>query len=802
MEENENTISQDDSGFLRAGRLIAYSNKVDKPLNTIGYSDYSGWIDDNNLRFGVSSRDEMRTLKADIINGEYPVDEVRDIYERMFGDDPGGKSIAQKTGNYSEFTDAKGEYGVFEDDYEYETVNEDETDDDEDEVGSEDEDETQAVDKDFSLDVYRVLPESGEEGDDFEGNMLGFAVDFPNSDVYVEWNNKIFPDPLDDGHVSIYSSLDDLTTATGNETELVETISQPDTVEKGRVYVNSPEKVPDGYSVEEGPRGGYYYEIDEDVDISDAFSDLSYNPEDIETQILDTEIDTIEFLEDLNSKVGPRIVQTLANQVGPNLQITGDVLLDAVSTLGLSEEYGREIMDEIVKQSIEGYPSLPPEDAAPEAKEFVQRVAEEGHDDNEALLYQLLGSGTPEWKMSKEDAGYKDEPEDNMVCSNCQYYYVGTDGEAVCSKVRGEVFPEHWCELWEPGDDTNVSKGESFVPLNINGEPLLVEEADTQEKRYMGLSKYDSLDNIDGMIFNYPREEAHRLVWRDMSFPVDVIHVDKSNEVVETGSLEGEGDFVQAVSKTALEVPHGFVSKNDIEVGQTIQSLAKGSDSRDSLFEKIVSSSYHRDRKVRQRGEQLSLDVVERIDEAFREQVWPDEIQKSPSWQDDSDVDEETQEWVEAVLDMKDPMWDEYDGVPMAAGMTVKQEIRDSITQPQGWSLDSIVDRLDDEFPNLEEFNKRRIARQEVAGVLNGAKITALLAQPSDPKVKWVGPDDADTTDLCEEVKSEVEGGVPVSELVELLEEKADNFEGGTPRRAEEGLPHYLCRHTVKVVNE
>jgi len=151
---------------------------------------------------------------------------------------------------------------------------------------------------------------------------------------------------------------------------------------------------------------------------------------------------------------------------------------------------------------------------------------------------------------------------------------------------------------------------------------------------------------------------------------------------------------------------------------------------------------------------------------------------------------------------MKDPMWDEYDGVPMAAGMTVKQEIRDSLTQPQGWSLDSIVDRLDDEFPNLEEFNKRRIARQEVAGVLNGAKITALLAQPSDPKVKWVGPDDADTTELCEEVKSEVGDGVPVSELIELLEEKANNFEGGTPRRAEDGLPHYLCRHTVEVVNE
>jgi len=60
--------------------------------------------------------------------------------------------------------------------------------------------------------------------------------------------------------------------------------------------------------------------------------------------------------------------------------------------------------------------------------------------------------------MSKDDADYIDEPVGDEVCANCQFYYVGTDGEAVCSKVRGQVYPEHWCRLWEPGDDLKEKK--------------------------------------------------------------------------------------------------------------------------------------------------------------------------------------------------------------------------------------------------------------------------------------------------------------------------------------------------------
>lgn len=103
----------------------------------------------------------------------------------------------------------------------------------------------------------------------------------------------------------------------------------------------------------------------------------------------------------------------------------------------------------------DSYPEVPHEDSPPEVKEAVRRFKQEVPDDEKEdtpLLYWLLGTGTPEYKMSKKDAAYKEEPEDDMVCSNCQYYYEGVDGEAVCSKVRGQVYPEHWCRLWAPAD--------------------------------------------------------------------------------------------------------------------------------------------------------------------------------------------------------------------------------------------------------------------------------------------------------------------------------------------------------------
>lgn len=79
---------------------------------------------------------------------------------------------------------------------------------------------------------------------------------------------------------------------------------------------------------------------------------------------------------------------------------------------------------------------------------------------NTVLLYWLLGSGTPEYKMPKDKADYKTEPQGDQVCGNCQFAYVETDGDKhICSKVRGPIELGAWCKLWAPSDnyEKNIS---------------------------------------------------------------------------------------------------------------------------------------------------------------------------------------------------------------------------------------------------------------------------------------------------------------------------------------------------------
>jgi len=356
------------------------------------------------------------------------------------------------------------------------------------------------------------------------------------------------------------------------------------------------------------------------------------------------------------------------------------------------------------KQSVNGHPEIPVEGTAPEAVEFLDRMEREGYDpseEDEALLYELLGTGTPEWKMSKEDADYKQEPEGSEICANCQYYYVGTDGEGVCSKVRGQVYAEHWCRLWDAGD---VLQG-------------------------------------------------------------------KSDKAKRTDELFGRDES----------------NSNTAQTG-------------DNQFDKSGSGFEVDRRKVFERGAQLSDGHFELLDSAFKEQVWPDGLQKAPSWANDDDVTGELQEWVNSVLELQDPLWDNYETIPAAAGLTVKQEIKDSLTQSQGWSLNSIDRRLREEFKYMAPHERERIARQETAAVLNKAKIVSLQARGDDPEVKWVGPDDEDTTELCTSLKDEIGDGVAFSTFMPLLNEYANEYENGTPERADEGLPHFLCRHTIEIV--
>ena len=70
--------------------------------------------------------------------------------------------------------------------------------------------------------------------------------------------------------------------------------------------------------------------------------------------------------------------------------------------------------------------------------------------DKKVLLYYILRSGTPPYKMSKKQSAYHNQPHGNEKCGNCKFTYQKViNGKYICSQIRGKIKLEAWCKLWE-----------------------------------------------------------------------------------------------------------------------------------------------------------------------------------------------------------------------------------------------------------------------------------------------------------------------------------------------------------------
>ncbi|WP_457556330.1 hypothetical protein [Candidatus Pyrohabitans sp.] len=146
-------------------------------------------------------------------------------------------------------------------------------------------------------------------------------------------------------------------------------------------------------------------------------------------------------------------------------------------------------------------------------------------------------------------------------------------------------------------------------------------------------------------------------------------------------------------------------------------------------------------------------------------------------------------------------LWEEFKNLSEAESRIIHEVIIDSMLQPQGWSINSIIENIRKALPHLKIDRDRfeTIVRTETTVVINKARELEYKAR--DPKgeflYRWVGPSDERTTQICMEIKEKSADGLPLDELKKLVTETARKY-GSTPR---EWTPHINCRHTfVRVV--
>jgi len=110
------------------------------------------------------------------------------------------------------------------------------------------------------------------------------------------------------------------------------------------------------------------------------------------------------------------------------------------------------------------------DNAPPGVQKEVDNFKQQPPGDRGVMLYNLLGSGTPEYKMSQEESEYTDNSTvEGQTCGNCKFAYQQVGSERfICSQIRGDIVPEGWCKLWQAIEKmANVDMFKSAMLLNI-----------------------------------------------------------------------------------------------------------------------------------------------------------------------------------------------------------------------------------------------------------------------------------------------------------------------------------------------
>lgn len=122
---------------------------------------------------------------------------------------------------------------------------------------------------------------------------------------------------------------------------------------------------------------------------------------------------------------------------------------------------------------------------------------------------------------------------------------------------------------------------------------------------------------------------------------------------------------------------------------------------------------------------------------------------------------------------------DPFSGVSPQASEAVKRQIVDSMTQPQGWSEDSIARRIRPilEREGLQDAKERAslIARMEPAAMASELRLRQYMALEENTATpalyEMVGADDHRTTKLSRWIRAQTRGGKVLDEVLRIIDE-------------------------------
>lgn len=121
-----------------------------------------------------------------------------------------------------------------------------------------------------------------------------------------------------------------------------------------------------------------------------------------------------------------------------------------------------------------------------------------------------------------------------------------------------------------------IASAESIQRVLFKDISIKVEIADTKEKKTKGLMFRESLGELEGMLFVYPKEDTQCFWMKNMKFPIDIIWINSDKIIVDIKkNLKPCNNFCESIVPIAkaqyvLEVNAGFTDKHSISIGDEV----------------------------------------------------------------------------------------------------------------------------------------------------------------------------------------------------------------------------------------
>ena len=118
----------------------------------------------------------------------------------------------------------------------------------------------------------------------------------------------------------------------------------------------------------------------------------------------------------------------------------------------------------------------------------------------------------------------------------------------------------------------------SLVPLEISGNPLIAEVANTAEAREQGLMYRKHMRGNHGMLFVFPVPGLHAMWMKNTSVPLSTAFLDEQGVIINITDMipfSEEQYHADAPAKFVLEMPIGWFSKRGIKPGAKVEGLSQ-----------------------------------------------------------------------------------------------------------------------------------------------------------------------------------------------------------------------------------